>query len=467
MTDKSIYLVQPSYRKMDGSMIKEMPIFNYAINMPILSVCIPNNWSKRTCIEYFDTVDLHPSEHVIIMTSPGYDIAHAVELARHYKSLGKIVVFGSHTDDLSDRLMGDICDIVYYGYPNPQAIRTLLKNIEDDNIQTEYRWGFGVDFTFDYSVFNGYNLPFVPMMASTGCKNNCSYCCYPPVFKSRYRLRHVERVVDDLRQVAQFKKPVSFMDGNLYNNREYLLKLCNAITEARLGIRWGGQATIDIGDDPEVLDALRRAGCGLLFFGLETLEAQNERQLNKEMFPVARFEQQVMNVQRAGIPAGAYFILGLDHDTPATFDKVFQFINRTRIAVPFLHVLVPIPGTAIYDQLKSEERLLAQDFNEYLERNPEFSVPCSRPYYVPATMTTEEVERRFLKLNREVYQPMRILRRCFTFNVTLMVSFLKLNLEARRKYLAMERSYRRRFQRNTRRSDSIDFISPASEISHA
>ncbi|GAB1371041.1 hypothetical protein MASR1M45_11030 [Candidatus Kapaibacterium sp.] len=84
MFNKTIYLLQPSYRKMDGSMLKELPTFNYAINMPMLSACIPADWLKRFTIEYFDAADLNPSEEIIIITSPGYDIAHAVELARYY-----------------------------------------------------------------------------------------------------------------------------------------------------------------------------------------------------------------------------------------------------------------------------------------------------------------------------------------------------------------------------------------------
>jgi radical SAM superfamily enzyme YgiQ (UPF0313 family) len=444
---KSIYLVQPSYRTMDGTVLKGLPIFNHAINMPMLSACIPDDWEKRTCIEYFEDVDLDPSESVVVLTSPGYDIAHAVELARHFKSLGKILVFGSHMDEMSDQLMSDASDIVYYGYPHPEAMEALLADIHMGRIQREYRWGLGVDFSFDYAVFRGLDLPFVPVMMSTGCKNACAYCCYPPLFAGRYRLRHVERVIDDLRQAALLNKPVSFLDGNLYNNRGYLLRLCEAISEAKLKVPWGGQTTIDIGDDPAVLSALRQANCRLLLFGLETLEPENERQLNKEQYPVAEFEGQITRVQRAGIRAGAYFMFGLDHDTVGSFEKVCQFIDRTRVAVPYLHLLVPIPGTAIYHQLKSEGRLLAEVFGNYLDRSPEFSVPCSRVYYQPLHMSGADVERRFLELNKEVYGLSKIFGRCISWDFRVMLPLLKLNLEARHKYQAMERGRRIRIQK--------------------
>lgn len=444
MFNKTIYLLQPSYRKMDGSMLKELPTFNYAINMPMLSACIPADWLKRFTIEYFDAADLNPSEEIIIITSPGYDIAHAVELARHYKSLGKTVIFGSHTDELSDQLMRSVCDTVYYGYPNPNSIKLLLNDIENKNLNHEYRWGYDLDYTFDYSVFDGCRLTVVPVMASAGCKNNCSYCCYPPVFKNHYKVRNVEYVIEDLKQVAKFKKPVAFLDGNLFNNRKYLISLCNAISKEKLNIRWGGQSTVDIGDDTEVLKVLRDAGCELLLLGLETLEKENEAQLRKQIFPVDRFEQQIKRIHKSGLKVGAYFILGLDNDTPATFDKVAGFIDRTGIALPYLHVLVPIPGTAIYSQLKAENRLLADDFEDYLIRNPEFSVPCSVPYFLPSKMTGDDVERLFLILNKFVYNFASIFKRSLSYNLFIMIALLKLNLEARRKYLAMKRSYQKR-----------------------
>lgn len=445
---KSVYLLQPTYRKMDGTLVKGLPIFNYAINMPIISACIPNDWEKEICIEYFDEVNLETDASVVIMMSPGYDLAHAVTLAQEFKRRGKFIIFGSHTDELSDRLMREICDVVYYGYPQPSTIAELLNDIRIGLFQPEYRWKFGIDFAFDYSVFKNHDLPFIPVMASTGCKNDCSYCCYPPVFGGRYRLRHIERVIDDLRAVQKFNKPISFLDGNLFNNREYLLRLCNAIADSKLKIRWGGQATIDIAEDGEILSALKKARCRLLLFGLETLEPENSAQLHKEMYPVQKFESQINKIQQAGIRAGAYFIFGLDSDTKNTFNKVRDFIHRTNVAVPYLHVLVPIAGTAIYHQLRNEGRLLAENFEDYLQQNPEFSVPCSFAYFRPKSMTALEVEEEYLRLNSHVYRLDRIIARSISVSIRDMWAFLQLNLEARSKYKAMVRGYQLRKNRH-------------------
>ena len=255
----------------------------------------------------------------------------------------------------------------------------LLNDVESGTLKTEYHFGSNLNFPFDYSVLQNQKMPFIPMIASLGCRYKCAYCCYPPIFKGHYQLRNVKHVISDLKEVAKMKKPIAFLDANLYNNRQYLIQLCNIIIEERIHIKWGAQCTVNIGDDEEVLNLLHKAGCKMIFLGLETLDNKNMVQLNKEM-NADLYSRQVKGLHRAGIQTGAFFMLGLDQDDAATFDKIYSFFQESKIAVPYVHLYFPIPGTSLAEKLREDGRILEDYFDDYSIQT--IKVQCSLQYRI-------------------------------------------------------------------------------------
>ncbi|MGB5529523.1 MAG: hypothetical protein WBQ32_06095, partial [Ignavibacteriaceae bacterium] len=135
---KKIYIIQPTYRLMDGTLIKELPLFNYSYNLPIISATVPAEWEKDTCLEYIEDINYDSDAHVVIITSPGYDLSHSVEIAENFKLKNKVVIFGAHMDEFSDKILRNICDAVFYGYPNPDKMREMLNDVESDLLKSEY-----------------------------------------------------------------------------------------------------------------------------------------------------------------------------------------------------------------------------------------------------------------------------------------------------------------------------------------
>ena len=438
---KKIFLIQPTYRLMDGRLIKELPLFNYSYNLPIISATIPEDWQKESCLEYTEEINFDSDAHAVIITSPGYDLAHSVEVAEKFKMKNKVVIFGAHMDEFSDKILRNICDAVFYGYPNPDKMRDMLSDVESGKLKCEYHFGNNLNFAFDYSVLKKMKMPFIPMIASLGCRYKCSYCCYPPIFKGHYHLRSIEHVISDLKQVAELKKPIAFLDANLYNNRKYLTLLCNRIIEEKIHIVWGGQCTVNIGDDTEALNLLHKAGCHMMFFGLETLDNKNIAHLNKEM-NADYYSRQVTNIRRSGIHIGAFFMLGLDEDDSSTFDKVYSFFQDNKIAVPYVHLYFPIPGTSLAEKLKTDGRILEDYFDDYSFKQSKFSSPCSIAYFSPTKLTKPELEAGFLRLFEKITSFKNIFKRILVPDYKIALLILKMNLEARRKSRSMIRNAR-------------------------
>jgi len=241
------------------------------------------------------------------------------------------------------------------------------------------------------------------------------------------------------KEAAVTKKPLAFLDANLYNNREYLTRLCKEIIQERIDIIWGAQCTVNIGDDEEALNLLYEAGCRMLFLGLETLNNKNLLQLNKPM-NTDYYHRQVKGIHNAGIHIGAFFMLGLDEDDKFTFDKVYSFFQVNKIEVPYVHIYFPIPGTAMAESLKSDGRILEHYFDDCEFRQTKFSAPCSIAYFKSAGLSKAELEAGFVNLFTKITSLKNIIRRILVPDIRIAALILKMNLEARKKAKSMRRN---------------------------
>ena len=177
----------------------------------------------------------------------------------------------------------------------------------------------------------------------------------------------------------------------------------------------------------------------MIFLGLETLDNKNMLQLNKEM-NADLYSRQVTGLHRAGIQTGAFFMLGLDEDDSSTFDKIYSFFQENNIAVPYVHLYFPIPGTSLAEKLRAGGRILEDYFDDYQYKQSKFSAPCSIAYFAPAKLTKPELEVGFLRLFEKITSLKNILRRIFVPDLRIALLILKMNLEARRKSRSMKRN---------------------------
>jgi radical SAM superfamily enzyme YgiQ (UPF0313 family) len=431
-----VYLIQPSYRTAGGGIMKKWNTFSNCLNLPILSAVIPGNWEKETCFEFFDEINYNSSARVIIISYMGFDIVHTKSIIESFKQKGKIVILACCQDSFSNDLLGKICDSVFKGYPNHKEMEELLLSAMEGKLQKFYQFRFTMNFSFDYSILQGKKIGYMPVYLGAGCKNDCSYCCTAGIFNGKYYLRKIDYVLNDLRSAIKIKRMVGFFDSNIYNNREYLIRLCNSIIKNKLKFIWGGQVTVDIGNDPEVLDLMKRAGCKILFLGLETLNNNNLDSLNK-FYSADHYRQLVSNIRQKGFYIVGYFMFGLDYDTKETFNHTLNFIRSSQIHLPLFNILIPAPGTKLYQDLKSENRLVIKSSEELEEENPIYSVPCNRCLFLPKNLSVKEAEKYYMEFAGKASSLKEIARRSIVLNPLISFIILYTNLHFRRIYRRM------------------------------
>ncbi len=436
--NKKIYLIQPTYRDNSGQLLKGKKLYVLSLALPALSAVVPEEWEKEFCYEYYDEINFDSTASVIGISSMGYEIFRAIEIAKEFRKRGKTVIFGGFQPHVSKDFVLDHCDSVIHGNPGKPAMERILRDIQNHDIKKEYLCGIDLNYKIDYPVFDTSKVFFTPVLFSVGCRNSCDFCVVGSIYKGRYRLRKIKTVLEELDYLHRFTRNIAVVDTNFYNNRYYLVKICRSMIDRNYKFVWGAQSTIDIGDDLEILALLKNAGCKVLFIGLETIEQANLDEVHKN-YSAESYKKKIGNIHRAGIKIAGFFIYGLDGDTKATSEQMAKYVMDNKIALPMLNVLVPNPGTKIYEKLNREGRVLMKDERDFLKNNPAYNSSFNICFYTPRNLTPREVEEGFLDVLRRLSGWYQIIRRSVSKSFSLTLFLLYMNWLFRKEYYVLKR----------------------------
>jgi radical SAM superfamily enzyme YgiQ (UPF0313 family) len=202
-----------------------------------------------------------------------------------------------------------------------------------------------------------------------------------------------------------------FVDDNLIGygqrDREQTLEIFKGIVARGIKKNWFCQASINVADDPEVLEWASRAGCRMIFLGIEAedgdaLEAVNKR-LNAKR-GADSYAQVFERIHEAGIAVLGAFVFGMDSDTPEKLRRRADYIIESGVDVMQTTAMTPLPGTRLYSRLKKESRLLYEDFPYAWDR-----YNLTEVVFEPRLMAVEEMTRVMRECLDRIYD-MRVLK---------------------------------------------------------
>jgi len=198
---------------------------------------------------------------------------------------------------------------------------------------------------------------------SRGCPFNCEFCSVTELFGHRTRLKTADQVIAELDALYElgWHGPIFSGDDNFIGNTWYLKdKLLPALIDWRRdkpGVQFATEVTINLADDDELMKMMVEAGFTTVFVGIETPDNASLAECGKKLNTNRDMIADIKRIQRAGLQVQGGFIVGFDHDTPATFQRQIDFIEESGIVTAMVGLLQAIPGTKLYDRLAREGRL--------------------------------------------------------------------------------------------------------------
>jgi radical SAM superfamily enzyme YgiQ (UPF0313 family) len=202
---------------------------------------------------------------------------------------------------------------------------------------------------------------------SRGCPFNCEFCGIIEIYGRRPRTKSIHQVIAELDQIraAGWRESVFIVDDNFIGNKARAKELCAALA------RWRSQsnaafdllteASLNLADDPELMQLMKDAGFVSVFLGIETPDESGLVAANKLQNTRRSLLESVAIIQSYGMQVMGGFILGFDTDREDIFDRMTEFIQKSGIPIAMVGLLQAMPGTQLFRRLWREGRILHTD----------------------------------------------------------------------------------------------------------
>lgn len=246
---------------------------------------------------------------------------------------------------------------------------------------------------------------------SRGCPFDCEFCDITAVYGRKPRSKPIDRMIEELDAVLAtgWQGSIFVVDDNFIGNRAQAKALLRAIIawRAERGVRLGftTEASINLVDDPELLELFAQAGFRSVFIGIESPQEESLKECRKVQNTKRDLAAAVRKIHRAGIQVMGGFIVGFDSDTGTIFDAQRGFIQEAGVPTAMIGLLTALPGTRLFTRLTGEGRLLSQSTGNNLDGILNF---------VPK-LDAETLTRGYRALVKDLYEPRAYYRRVLTF----------------------------------------------------
>ncbi len=192
------------------------------------------------------------------------------------------------------------------------------------------------------------------LVTSRGCPYRCAYCASTAVAGRRVRLRSPDRIAEEIEALRSGfgERFVWFSDDTFTAVGKHVKAVTDRLARVRPPVRWSC-LTSAVDSDAELLAAMKEAGCEYVSIGVESTHPSHRRFIGKRISDEIVLSA-VSNIHGAGLRAYGFFIIGFPGENHETLESRFRLIEAAGFDGVAANLLVPLPGTALWDELTSK-----------------------------------------------------------------------------------------------------------------
>lgn len=181
---------------------------------------------------------------------------------------------------------------------------------------------------------------------SRGCPFQCTFCLkamYGPGIRTKpldMVLAEVENAVDRHRAES-----IYFIDLEFGLDRDFAFEFCQNLIESKLSFRWCCQTRADT-VDADLLTVMKKAGCELIHFGVETGSPRLLEETRKNI-TLEQIRRALGHCRRLGINTTCFFLMGLPGEKESDRRATLELARNLNPTFASFHVAAPYPGTEL------------------------------------------------------------------------------------------------------------------------
>jgi len=370
---------------------------------------LPDSWDLR--LRDLNIADLTEADwdwaDLVMMTGMLSQRTHLLALVREAKALGKRVVLGGpYPTSLSEEVLDAGADFLVRGEAENSMDR-LLAALAEGKEHGVFEDPEKPDMTaspvprFDLLHVDDYQ--FLLVQTSRGCPFNCEFCDIVNLYGRKPRYKAPDQVIEEFETLYQlgWRRTIFVGDDNFIGNKIHARAILERIIQWQKsrGEPFGllTQASVNLGQDVEMIDLLTAANFGPVFIGIESPDEdvlERSRKYQNVHNPLA---ESVSTINRNGLIVYGSFIMGFDGERKGADDRICKFVEDTNLSFAMINTMRALPNTSLWDRLKREGRLLE---DAHLGEH----IAGSQFNFIP-TRPEEEIVEEFVRVWDRLYEP--------------------------------------------------------------
>ena len=401
MGEKENYLTKIKNGKIKTTSLEPLTIAT-------LSGLTPGNWDRALFDDRIEDIDYNTDCNLVAITVETYTAKRSYEISKCFRKNGKKVIMGGFHPSIVPEESLKHADSILIGEAE-EIWPKMLEDFENGKLQRIYESKSRVDLSkvnVDRSIYgNKKYFPFTLIESGRGCNFNCEFCSVSLFFNKKFIRRPIQDIINEIKQSG--KRKFMFVDDNICGDIKSAKELFKALIP--LKIHWASQASINITEDEEVLDLLKKSGCIGLLLGFESQNKDNLKQMNKSQNYNIDLDGVIGKLYKKGIKIYGSFIIGYDFDDETAVNETVKYAINKKVFIANFYQLTAMPGTALYKRLEDEKRLV---FDKWW-LDPAYSY--GDLVFKPAKLSAESLSDLCYKARTKFYSRRSIFQRALNF----------------------------------------------------
>ena len=324
--------------------------------------------------EHVQTLDWNDTPDLVIVQVYITNARRAYAIADHYRARGvRVCLGGLHVTSLPDEAAPH-ADTLFLG-PGEQTFPAFLEDLRRGSPRPRYASTGGRTLIGAPPIRRDLidrELYLVPnsIVVSRGCPHRCGFC-YRDAFFEGGKGFYTQAVDDALAEIERLPgRHLYFLDDHLLGNPRFARALFAGMQG--MGRLFQGASTVAGILQGDLIERAAEAGLRSVFIGFETLDEANLKAANKGHNLGRDYDRAIERLDDLGVMVNGSFVFGLDGDGHDVFDRTVDWAASRGLVTATFHVATPYPGTAFFEEIEAQGRLLHRDWDRYDTRQAVF-----------------------------------------------------------------------------------------------
>ncbi|MBD2195185.1 MULTISPECIES: B12-binding domain-containing radical SAM protein [Calothrix] len=261
---------------------------------------------------------------------------------------------------------------------------------------------------FDLLELNAYDM--MSVQFSRGCPFQCEFCDIIVLYGRKPRTKTPAQLLAELDYLYElgWRRGVFMVDDNFIGNKRNVKLLLKELKvwmeEHQYPFRFDTEASVDLAQDPELLELMVDSGFSAVFLGIETPDEDSLQLTKKFQNTRSSLTDAVQTIVKAGLRPMAGFIIGFDGEKAGAGDRIVRFAEQAAIPSTTFAMLQALPNTALWHRLKKEGRL---------RENRDGNINQTTLMNFVPTRPLEDIAREYIEAFCALYDPVKYLDRTY------------------------------------------------------